>query len=125
EGIGGLEAIKRIKRIQQDIKVLVVTDCDNAPFPARAIRAGADGYFSKHDCSSNLIIAVQKIMAGQHYITAKVAQEMAIKNHVEYMNPFEALSERELQVMSLITQCYKVRDIAAQLYLSPKTINTY
>src|SRR5699024_8527305 len=63
QGIGGLEAIKRIKRIQQDIKVLVVTDCENAPFPARAIRAGADGYFSKNDCSSNLIRAVQTIMA--------------------------------------------------------------
>src|SRR5699024_3578437 len=125
QGIGGVEAIKRIKRIQHGIKILVVTDCESAPFPARAIRAGADGYFSKNDCPNNLILAVQTIMAGQHYITANVAQEMALKSHVEYLSPFDALSERELQVMSLITQCYKVRVIAEQLYLSPKTINTY
>lgn len=125
QGMGSLEVIKRMKRIQQDIKILIVTDCVSAPYPARAIRAGADGYFSKCDCPVNLIRAVQTIMAGQHYITANVAQEMALKSHVDYLNPFESLSEREFQVMSLITQCYKVRDIAEQLYLSPKTVNTY
>src|SRR5690625_7366215 len=104
-----------MKRIQQDIKILMVTDCVSATYQARAIRAVAYVYFSKCDCPVNLIRAVQTIMAGQHYITANVAQEMALKSHVDYLNPFESLSEREFQVMSLITQCYKVRDIAEQL----------
>lgn len=124
-GVGGLDTIKKIKRLRDDIKILVVTACEDAPFPSRAMQAGADGYLSKHDCQDNLIRAVRIVMAGQYYITASIAQEMAVKTYSEYNNPFDALSERELQVMSLITQCYKVRDIAEQLYLSPKTINTY
>lgn len=124
-GIGGLETIRRIKRIQQGIKVLVVTDYENAPYPTRALKAGADGYFSKKDCSQNLIQAVKTIMSGQHYITARVAQELVLRNQVEYVNPFEALSARELQVTSFVTQGYKVSDIAEEMYLSPKTINTY
>lgn len=124
-GIGGLDTIKKIKRMRDDIKILVVTACEDAPFPSRAMQAGADGYLSKNDCQDNLIRAVRIVMAGQYYITASIAQEMAVKTYSEYNNPFDALSERELQVMSLITQCYKVRDIAEQLYLSPKTINTY
>lgn len=124
-GTGGLDTIKKIKRLRDDIKILVVTACEDAPFPSRAMQAGADGYLSKNDCQDNLIRAVRIVMAGQYYITASIAQEMAVKTYSEYNNPFDALSERELQVMSLITQCYKVRDIAEQLYLSPKTINTY
>lgn len=124
-GIGGIETIKRIKRIQQDTKILVVTTSEASPYPSMAIKAGAEGFVSLHDSDDNLMRAVRTIMSGQNYITSHIAQEMAMKSYVEYNSPFETLSERELQVMSLITQCYRVKDIAQQLYLSPKTVNTY
>src|SRR5699024_625197 len=74
---------------------------------------------------AEVVKSVRVVMAGQYYITPYIAQAMALKSYNGIVSPLEVLSERELQVMTLITQCHKVQDIANQLYLSPKTINTY
>jgi len=125
-GIGGLEATHKILRANAAIKVVAVTACDDAPFPYRFLQAGGSGYITKNTSLNELVTAIYVINNNRHYITPIIAQNMALSqiNHTE-QSPFSRLSERELQVMWMITHGDKVNKIADKLYLSAKTINTY
>jgi len=125
-GVGGLEATRKLMRINPRLKIIVVTVCDEEPFPGRLVRAGAVGYIIKNTGSDELLRAVRKVMSGQIYITLEIAQKMALRQVSNAAkSPFAQLSERELQVMWMVTRGQEVKDIAKKLCLSPKTINTY
>jgi len=124
-GVGGLEATRRIVHYDNRIKVLVLTVSKDEIFPVRFLKNGASGYLTK-DCSADeLLRAVRQVYGGQRYLSAEVAQQLALKRFDDNESPFEVLSERELQVMLMITQGVKVPQIADQLHLSNKTVNTY
>ena len=96
------------------------------PFPDRLVRAGAAGYITKNTNAEELITAIRKVVAGQIYITLEIAQKMALRQVSDASkSPFAQLSERELQVMYMVTHGTKVNGIAKKLCLSPKTVNTY
>lgn len=125
-GIGGLEATRKLVRGYPEVKVLVLTACDEEPFPSRLLQAGASGYLTK-DCGiDELVKAIRSVNAGQRYLSPNIAQQLALK-HVSdaESSPFETLSERELQVMIMITNGQKVPEISDKLHLSPKTVNSY
>lgn len=125
-GIGGLEATHKLLRVNPNIKVIAVTACDEQPFPLRFVRAGAAGYITKTASLDELVAAIHKVAAGQHYITPEIAQQLALQQVSDAAkSPFAELSERELQVMWMITRGHKATEIATRLCLSPKTINTY
>ena len=125
-GIGGLEATRKILRIQPDIKIIAVTVYGDEPYPSRLLQAGAAGYITKGSSLDEMVHAVRTVYAGQRYISPEVAQQLALKHISEQEeSPFDLLSERELQVMLMITTGRKVQEISEQLYLSPKTINSY
>lgn len=125
-GIGGLEATRKLLRMCPDVKVLVVTVCDDDLFPSRLLQAGAVGYLTKGASMSEMLQAIRAVFSGQRYISPEVARQLALKHLVDdHESPFEMLSERELQVMLMITRGMKVQDIAKQLCLSPKTVNSY
>jgi len=125
-GIGGLEATHKLMRVNPKIKVIVVTAHDEEPFPYRLVRAGAAGYVTKNTNVDELVNAIHKVASGQVYITPEIAQKMALRQVSDASkSPFAQLSERELQVMWMITRGQKVNEIAKKLCLSPKTINTY
>lgn len=125
-GIGGLEATHKLLRANPAIKVIAVTSCDEEPFPYRVVRAGAAGYITKTASVEELVTAIRKVHAGQPYITPEIAQQMAMRQVSDAArSPFAQLSERELQVMWMITNGDKVSAIAEKLCLSAKTINTY
>lgn len=125
-GIGGFEATRKILRVDPDIKVLVVTICNNDLYPARLLQIGASGYITKGSTMEEMIQAIRAVHAGQRYISPEIASRLAFK-HVSDADesPFEMLSERELQVMLMITMGMKVQEIADKLCLSPKTVNSY
>ena len=125
-GIGGFEATRKLLRIDPDIKVLVVTICNNDLYPARLLQIGAAGYLTKGASMEEMVQAIRAVHAGQRYISPEIASRLAFL-HVsdKEESPFEALSERELQVMLMITMGMKVQDIAVKLCLSPKTVNSY
>lgn len=123
--MGGLETIRKFRRHYDGVRIIVITAYDEEPYPSRVVQAGAMGYITKYAGLAEVVKSVRVVMAGQYYITPYIAQAMALKSYNGIVSPLEVLSERELQVMTLITQCHKVQDIANQLYLSPKTINTY
>lgn len=125
-GIGGLEATRKLLRQDPDIRVVAVTVCDEEPFPSRLLKAGAAGYLSKGAALDEMIKAIRAVASGQRYISPEIAQQLALKNLEEDKNsPFEALSEREMQITMMIVNCQKVQEISDRLFLSPKTVNSY
>ena len=125
-GIGGFEATRKLLRIDPDLKILIVTICDNDLYPARLLQVGAAGYLTKGSSMNEMIQAIRAVAAGQRYISPEIASRLAFRHVTDREDsPFEALSERELQVMFMITRGTKVQDIADQLCLSPKTVNSY
>ena len=125
-GIGGLEATRKMIRHNPDIKILALTIYEDEPYPSRLLQAGASGYITKGCDPEEMIRAIRTINAGQRYISPGIAQQIAIKRFTKGdESPLDLLSERELQIMLMITQGQKVQDISAKLCLSPKTVNSY
>ncbi len=127
-GIGGLEATKKITRYSSDIKVIAVTALDDDPFPTRLMQAGAVGYVTKGAALDEMVHAIRAVNSGQRYISPSVAQQMALKPFTtssQAENPFDSLSERELQISMMVVNCHKVQEISDKLCLSPKTVNSY
>ncbi len=125
-GIGGLEATRRLLRYDRDIKVIAVSVHTEEPYPSRFIQAGAAGYLTKGADIEEMVAAIRQVARGKHYLTPQIAQKLALgRFQEETKRPFDALSEREMQVMMMITQGQKVQDISDQLCLSPKTVNSY
>lgn len=125
-GIGGFEATRKLVRIDPDLKVLIVTTCNNDLYPSRLLQVGASGYLTKGASMEEMIQAIRAVHMGQRYISPEIASRLAFK-HVndQSISLFDSLSERELQVMLMITMGMRVQDIADKLCLSPKTVNSY
>lgn len=125
-GIDGWEVTRRLKKSNPQIKVIAVTAMCAEPLPSRVLQLGAMGYLTKESGAEEMASAIRKVAKGEKYLSAEIAQKMAI-NSLEAMqgSPFDALSEREMQVMFMITSGMDVHDIADRLFLSPKTINGY
>jgi two-component system, NarL family, invasion response regulator UvrY len=125
-GIGGLEATRKITQRDPQIKVIAVSAWDDDPLPSRLLQAGASGYVAKGAPFDDVIKAIRKVMAGQRYLSASVAEQMALKQFDGgTASPFEKLSERELQIAIMVVSCEKVQVIADKLHLSSKTVNSY
>ena len=125
-GIGGLEATKKILRFNPDMKVIVLTIHTENPFPTKVKQAGAAGYLTKGAGPDEMVNAIRMVQSGQRYLSPEIAQQMALSQFTpDSENPFKELSERELQIMVMITKGEKVTDISEQLNLSPKTVNSY
>jgi two-component system, NarL family, invasion response regulator UvrY len=126
-GIGGLEATRKMTYQFPDVRVVVVTACDDDPFPTRLLKAGASGFVTKGTALSEMVLAIKSAAVGKRYICPQVAQQMALKSYDEEHkdNPFDALSERELQICMMVINCEKVQEISDKLHLSPKTVNSY
>ena len=130
-GIGGLEATRRILRIDDSIRVIVVTACADDPYPARVMQSGATAYVTKGADIQEMVRAIRKAHSGQRYISPEIAQKMALKqlggerDEDGELSLFERLSEREMQIAMMVVDCQKVQDISDKLCLSPKTVNSY
>lgn len=125
-GIGGLEATRKVARSNPDIKVIAVTACDDGPFAARLMQAGAAGFMGKGAEVDEMVRAIIKVKSGQRYISPEIAQRMALKPFQEGSeSPFDVLSEREMQTTLMIVGCHKVQEISDKLCVSPKTVNSY
>lgn len=125
-GIGGLEATRKLLRIDPDIRVLIVTVCDDDLFPSRLLQAGAAGYLTKGVSLDEMVQAIKAVYTGQRYISPEIARQLALKHLTDQdESPFDNLSERELQVTLMIVNGQRVQDISDRLCLSPKTVNSY
>jgi len=126
-GMNGLEATSKFLRIRPDARILVLSAQTEDPFPTKVMQAGAFGYLSKNASLEEMVVAINTVYKGRKYLSQEIAQQMALStvSPVDNENPFNNLSERELQITLLITKGSKVNEIAQQLSLSPKTVNSY
>jgi DNA-binding NarL/FixJ family response regulator len=122
----GIELIKQIKSEKPKLRVLVLSMHEEQQYAVRAIKAGASGYLTKESAPAQLISAIHKVAAGGAFISAAVAEQIALGAMPETEGlPHTTLSDREYQVFQLIVSGKSVSDIAEQLNLSVKTVSTH
>ena len=125
-GRDGLEVLAEAKRLRPKTPVLVLTSYPEEQFALRAFKVGASGYLTKQSATDELVTAVQRILAGSKYVTASLAERLAVNlGGSDVQAPHEALSNRELQVLRLIAVGKSIKETAAELALSEKTVATY
>jgi two-component system invasion response regulator UvrY len=125
-GIGGLEATRKILRFCDSARIICLSMHKENPIPTKIMRAGAHGFLTKDADPSEMVNAIYKVSSGQRYISADVAQELAIGSTSQnHDNPFESLSDRELEITMMLTRGTRVPEIASNLNISAKTVNTY
>jgi DNA-binding NarL/FixJ family response regulator len=125
-GKSGVELIKQVKAEKPKLRILVLSMHEEHQYAVRAIRAGASGYLTKESAAAQLVAAIRKIAGGGAFISAEVAERLALDAMPHAEGPLHAtLSDREYQVFRLLVTGHSVSDIAGQLHLSAKTISTH
>ena len=125
-GRSGLEVLKDIKAEHPKQPVLILSMHAEEQYAVRALRAGASGYLTKASAPDELIGAIRKVSYGRKYVSASLAEKLAFALDIDTNKPpHETLSDREYQVMLMIASGKSVKEIAAELCLSVKTISTY
>lgn len=129
KGPDGLELTKSIRALEPDLPILIVSMHDEALYAERVLRAGANGYIMKEEVAQNVVHAARKVLGGDIYISDRMRQKILRGVAGQRSNPvsssIERLSDRELEVFRLIGQGRGTRQIAEELHLSVKTIETY
>ena len=125
-GRSGMELIKLVKAERPQLRILVLSMHQELQYAVRAIKSGASGYLTKESAPAQLVQALRKIAAGGAYISAEVAEQLALgampggpaASH-------ESLSAREFEVLRLLAGGMSVTDAAVRLHLSVKTVSTH
>lgn len=124
--IGGVEATKRLMQLDKNIKVIAVSSLTEEPYPSMLLKAGASGYLTKGAPVDDMHKAIKKVHSGGRFFSAEVAEQLAASILAENPeSPFDLLSDREKQVAMMVVNCQSPQEIADQLFVSVKTINTY
>ena len=107
-------------------KVLAVSGLAEEPYPSLLLKAGAKGYITKGAPITEMVRAINKVMQGGKYFSADIAEQLASSYLSDtQQSPFDALSEREMQVAMMVVNCISAQEIADKLFVSVKTVNTY
>lgn len=122
----GLEVLEEIRRARPKLPVLILSMYPVDEFGVRALKLGAAGYLNKQSAPEELIKAVRCVLEGGRYITAALADRLAENVQRGSESPLhQALSTREYQVMLMIARGKTLKEIAAELSISAKTVGTY
>ena len=126
----GLDAIREIKRQNRETKVLVLTVHKAEEYILTALKAGADGYVLKDATHTELMIAVKSVLSGRHYISPGISDKV-LEGYLEgrktlkTQTSWETLTQREREILKLIAEGYKNKEIANYLCISPKTVEKH
>lgn len=128
-GANGIELIKKIRALGEDVRILVISMHDERVYARRALQAGARGYIMKAATSDQLIIAIRTIITGNMYISEQVKEQMicqmmSVKPSPE-LSPVDQLTDRELEILQLIGEGRTTKEIAKGLQISVKTVETH
>lgn len=125
-GMGGMDASLRLMKQWPQLRILMLSATEDGPLPARLLQAGVAGYLTKGAGLDEVVHAIRRVALGHRYIAADVAQTLVLQpSEAAGENPFASLSDREMQVVVQLVGERRIKDIAEQLCLSPKTVSTY
>lgn len=122
--LGGIDALDRIKRMESPPKVLILSMHSADDYVLRAMRCGADGYLLKDAAASELGRALASLQRGERYLSPKVSETLASVSHRLDETP-PSLSPRQREVLRLIARGRATKEIAFELGLSPKTVESH
>ena len=129
ENGSGLELIKNIKAMHPTVAMLALSMHDESLYAERALRAGARGYLMKREAAKKVIHGISAVLAGQLFVSEKIAAQMAEKfvagRTAANASPVEQLSDRELEVFQLLGRGQSTRQIAEHLHVGFKTVQAY
>jgi len=125
--LGGLEATVEIKKMYPDTKILVLTQYEDREYISRFLKAGVSGYLLKKAVGSDLITALKAIIRGELYLYSSIASEVVAgyihgDTHAAMDDPYEKLTDREKQVLKLVAEGYRHKEVADMLNISTKTV---
>lgn len=127
---GGLEALREIAALKLPTRVLILTVHAEERYLLPVLQAGGSGYVRKASLHTDLLDAIRTVAAGEVFVDPDAAR-MLLQGYLdqvkrgEVQDPAQLLSEREREVLRLTAAGYTAQEIAEQLYLSPKTVETY
>ena len=122
----GIEVLKQVKKEHPEMAVLMLSMHREDQYAIRSLKAGAAGYLTKQSAPQELVVAIRQVAAGQKYVSAALAQELASQLGDDHETaPHESLSDREYQTLTMIASGKTVSAIAQELSLSVKTISEY
>ena len=128
-GSSGLELIKDIKAQGIELPVLVLSMHEESVYAERVLRAGARGYITKHEASSEIILAIRRVLKGEIYaserVTRRILSRLADATSRSAGSGIELLSDRELEVYQMMGNGKNTREIAEMLHLGETTVDTY
>jgi two-component system, NarL family, invasion response regulator UvrY len=125
-GLMGLDALKQMTVENPKLPILVLSMHPEEQYAIRVLKAGASGYLTKAAAPEQLIGAIRKVYRGGRYVSPALAEKLALGLQTGGTGlPHEILSDREYQVLCLISSGKTVKEIAEELALSEKTISTY
>jgi DNA-binding NarL/FixJ family response regulator len=129
-GPDGLDLLKHVRAQDPDLAVLILSMHDESIYAERALRAGANGYIMKQEATDNVLTALRRILTGEVYVSPRIANSMLQKfvrggaSDLTHSS-VDDLSDRELEVLRLIGGGHSTRQIAGELHLSVKTVESY
>ena len=124
-GMGGLEALRRIYARYSQAKIIIFSMHENVTFATQALMAGAVGYVTKSGDAEDLVDAVRDVMAGNNYLSAVMAQKIALQSLSGDDNPTHKLTTREFEIFKFLAEGKVVDDIAGLLNIGQKTVANY
>lgn len=124
--INGLEVLKQVKRQQPDLPVVIFSMFSENEFALEALRAGASGYLNKDSPPGQILNALRTVATGSRFLSTELAEKLLSGNGSGRKKlPHEWLSEREMEVMLMMSRGVSLTHIGQKLHLSVKTISTY
>jgi len=124
-GSGGLTVLDEARRSRPEMPVLVLSTAPEEQMAARVLKAGASGYLNKQCAPEELVNAVRKVLAHGRYVSATMAERLAGDIGRPERSLQEELSDREYTVLRMLVAGRSIKDIAAELNVSPKTVSTF
>ena len=128
DGPDGLELLKTLRAKYPNLPVLVLSMHDESIYAERALRAGANGYIMKQETTDKVVSAIRRILGGDVYLSERLTKRMLqqfVNGTISLRDPLAKLSDRELEVYRLIGAGHGTRQIAEELHVSTKTVESY
>ncbi|MEQ9423121.1 MAG: response regulator transcription factor [Cyclobacteriaceae bacterium] len=123
-GTNGLEVIRQARELYPDLKFIVLTMHAEGQYVVKAVKSGAFGYLVKNADENELLAAINEVAIGKKYFNSEIS-ELMITNMAIEEEAHKKLSERETEVLNLVSEGKTTKEIAAQLFVSARTVETH